>query len=168
MTTTMKLRLVSRATVTLRLVPRSTMVARVLPGVQGPQGDPGDTFPEAAIEFVADGGGLGLTTGLKGFLEVPFACTVTAARMFADTAGSIVVDVWKCTYAQFDGGVTHPVIGDTITSATPPTITASTKSQDTTLTGWTTTLTAGDVLGFNITSVSSITRATLSLDLTRT
>lgn len=125
------------------------------------------TVTPAGLEFVADGGGAVLTTGLKAFLEVPFDATITAARLFADRVGSIVLDVWKCTYSQFDAGVTHPVLGDAITSVTPPTITAATKSENTTLTNWTVALHAGDVLGFNITSVSSIKRVTLSLDVAR-
>lgn len=116
-----------------------------------------------AIEFVIDGGGSTITTGVKGYLEVPFACTITAARMFADQSGSIVVDVWKDTYANYP-----PVDADSITASAPPTISSTTKSQDTTLTGWTTTVSAGDVLGFNVDSCTSIQRCIVSLRITRT
>jgi hypothetical protein len=117
----------------------------------------------SALECVIDGGGAVITTGVKGDLEVPFNCTINSARMFADQSGSIVVNVWKDTYANFP-----PVVGDKITASAPPTITADDQSQDSTLTGWTTTLSAGDVLRFNVDSVSSITRVTLSLRVTRT
>lgn len=121
----------------------------------------------SGIEFVADGAGVPLTTGLKAFVEIPFNCTVTSNRMFADEVGSLVIDVWRCTYAQFDAGATHPVFADRITDSTPPTIAVASKSEDTTLAGWSTTLNKGDVIGFNITSCVAIKRATLSLDVTR-
>jgi hypothetical protein len=115
-----------------------------------------------SIEFVIDGGGATITTGVKGYLEVPFACTVTAARLFADQSGSIVVNVWKDTYANFP-----PLVADKITASAPPTISSATKSQDTTLTGWTTAIAAGDILAFNVDSVTTIQRVTISLTVTR-
>lgn len=121
------------------------------------------------ITFVIDGGGSAITTGVKGDLICDFGCTINSATLLADQAGAIVVDVFKCTYAQYDAGATHPVSGDKITSGTPPTITASnTKSQDTTLSSWTTSISAGDVLRFNVNSATTITRVTLILKVTRT
>lgn len=138
-------------------------------GNTGPTGITGATGPGAVVglEVTLDGGGATLTTGTKGYFEVPFNCVVSAARLFADQSGSIIVDIWKCTYAQFDAGATHPVAADKVTASAPPTITTATKSQDTTLTGWTTSWSAGDIIGLNITSVTSIQRVTLSLKATR-
>jgi len=124
--------------------------------------------PIAAIQFVIDGGGSTITTGLKGYLEVPFACTINQATLLADASGSIVVNVWKCTYAQFDAGGTHPVAADKITASAPPTISTATKAQDATLTGWTTSISAGDILAFNVDSVTTIKRVTLDLKVTKT
>jgi len=114
-----------------------------------------------AIEFVIDGGGSTITTGVKGDIEVPYACTITAARLLADQSGSIVVNVWKDTYANF-----APTAGDKITASAPPTISSASKSQDTTLTGWTTSISAGDILRFNVDSVTTIQRVTVSLTVT--
>ena len=115
-----------------------------------------------AVGIVIDGGGTVLTTGVKGFVEVPFACTITAATLLSTdasvTSGSIVIDVWKDTYAAYP-----PVVGDSITASAKPTLSSATKSRDTTLTGWTTAIAAGDVLGFSVTSVSLLTRVTLTL-----
>ncbi len=120
------------------------------------------------IVVVIDGGGSVITTGLKGYLgPVPFDGTITQASLVADQSGSIVVDVWKCTYAQFDAGSTHPVSGDKITASAPPTITTATKSQDSTLTGWTTAFAAGDIFALNVNSATTIQRATLSLKFTK-
>jgi hypothetical protein len=113
--------------------------------------------------ITVDGGGSALSTGLKGYVSVPFDCAILSATMLADQSGSAVVDVWRCTYSQFDAGSTHPVSGDKITASAPPTITSTYKSQDATLTGWTTTLSANDVLAFNVNSASTITKLTLVL-----
>lgn len=117
---------------------------------------------EGALEVVLDGGGVALTTGVKGFIEVPFACTVTGWRLVADQSGSIVVDVWKDTYANFP-----PVDGDRIAGTEKPTLSSAQKAEDTNLTTWTTALAKGDWLAFEIESATTVTRVTLSLLLQR-
>jgi len=115
-----------------------------------------------AIGLILDGGGSVLTTGIKGFVEVPFACTITAATLLSSdaavTSGSVVVDVWKDVYANYP-----PTVADTITASAKPTLSSATKSKDTTLTGWTTSIAAGDVIGFKVDSVALLTRVTLTL-----
>lgn len=123
----------------------------------------GATGGVVAIVWVIDGGGSTITTGIKGDLSIPFACTITGARLLADQTGSIVIDVWKDTYANYP-----PVDADSITSATPPTISSATKSDNTTLSGWTTSIAAGDTLRFNVDSVTTIEFVTLTLRATRT
>ena len=83
--------------------------------------------------------------------------------MLADQSGSAVVDIWKDSYANYP-----PTDADTITAAAVPTISAATKSQDSTLTGWTTSITAGDILGFNVDSAATIERLTLILKVKKT
>jgi len=122
-----------------------------------------NSLKTATITFIIDGGGSAITTGIKGDLEIPFGCTINQVTMLADQSGSIVVDIWKDTYANYP-----PVVGDTITAAAKPTITTATKSQNATLTGWTTSVTAGDTLRFNVDSATTITRVTISLKVTRT
>lgn len=111
-----------------------------------------------SIQYVIDGAGAVLTTGLKGYLEVPYACTILSATLLADVSGSVVVDIWKDTYANYP-----PVVADTITASAKPTISAALKAQDATLTGWNKTVAAGDILAFNIDSVTSIKRLSISL-----
>jgi len=119
-------------------------------------------FPLATITFIIDGGGSAITTGQKGHLEIPFACAIKRVTMLADQSGSIVVDIWKDTYANVP-----PTDADSITASAPPTISSAQKSQDATLTGWTTAITAGDILAFNVDSCSTITRVTISLKVER-
>lgn len=114
-----------------------------------------------AITFVVDGGGSALTTGIKADVYVPYAATITAVTMLADQSGSVVVDIWKDTYGNYP-----PTVADTITASAKPTITTAVKSQDNTLTGWTTVITAGDTLRFNIDSATTITKLNLTLTVT--
>ncbi len=117
----------------------------------------------ATITFVINGGGTVITTGIKGDLEIPFACTINRSTLLADQSGSIVVDIWKDTYANYP-----PVVGDSITASAKPTISSATKAQDSTLTGWTTSITAGDTLRFNVDSITTCTSVTVSLKVTKT
>lgn len=112
--------------------------------------------------FTINGNGTVLPTGVVGDLEVPFACTITGVTMLADQSGSVVVDIWKDTYANYP-----PTVADTIVAAAKPTISAATKSTDATLTGWTTAIAAGSTLRFNIDSVATITRLQIALKVKR-
>ena len=116
----------------------------------------------ATITFIIDGGGSAITTGEKGHLRIPFACTINRVTMLADQSGSIVVDIWKDTYANFP-----PDNADSITAAAPPTITTAVKSEDDTLTDWTTAIAADDILAFNVDSCATIERVTISLKVTK-
>lgn len=116
-----------------------------------------------SLNFIIDGGGSAITTGVKGFIEIPFACTINQVTTLANQSGSIVVDIWKDTYANYP-----PTVADTITSSAKPTLSSATKAQDSTLTGWTTSVSAGDILGFNVDSATTVTRVTIALKLTRT
>ena len=109
-----------------------------------------------------DGGGSAITTGIKGDLEIPWNATINRATVVCDQSGSIVVDLWKDTYANYPA-----TVADTITASAKPTISAATKAQDTTLTGWTKALSAGDVIRFNVDSASTVTRCTVSLKVTK-
>lgn len=104
-----------------------------------------------------------ITAGDQGDLTIPFGCTITEWTMLADVSGSAVIDIWKDTYANYP-----PTVADTITGSAKPTISAATKGQSSTLTGWTATITAGDTLRFNVDSASTLNRVTLSLKVKRT
>lgn len=114
------------------------------------------------ITYVIDGGGAAITTGIKGDFSVPAGCTITSVTALADQTGSITIDIWKDTYANFP-----PTDADSITSAAPVTISSATKATDSTLTGWTTSISAGDILRFNVDSASTVTRVTLEIRVTK-
>jgi hypothetical protein len=135
--------------------------------VTGPTGTTGPTGPaaSASIDFVIDGAGSAITTGVKGDLRVPFAGTIDSWTILADQSGTIMIDVWKDTLANFP-----PTIADSMCTGKEPYIAPSAAyAEDTTITDWTTDdISAGDVLRFSVASNTSITRATLSLKVTRT
>jgi hypothetical protein len=116
------------------------------------------------IDFIADGGGSVLTTGVKGYLKVDFPCTINEVTLLADQTGSIVMDIAKSTYAGFPPSFPSA----SITASSVPTISSGVKYDDTTLSGWTTTINAGDILAFQVkTSPTNITRVTVALKVTR-
>lgn len=117
----------------------------------------------ATVLCVIDGGGSAITTGIKGDVVVDFGCVIEQWTLLADQSGSIVVDIWKDTFAN-----APPTGADTITASAKPTISSASKAQSGVLTGWTTTITAGDVLRYNVDSVSTVTRVTLALKVRRT
>jgi hypothetical protein len=115
------------------------------------------------INLIIDGGGSAITAGIKGDVELPFSGVLTGAKILADQSGDIVFDLWKQVFASFP-----PTVTETITASAKPTIAGGISYEDTSLTGWTTTFAAGDILRINVDSASTITRATLSLSAHRT
>lgn len=121
-----------------------------------------DPNPDSAIVLVLDGGGSAITTGIQADVLVPFNCTILEATLLADQSGSIKIDIWKDSYANFP-----PDNADTITGANEPEISSGTKDQDSTLTSWTKTLSVGDILRINVDSCTTIEKCTLILKVER-
>jgi hypothetical protein len=116
-----------------------------------------------ALEITIGGGSGAISVGVFADFVVPYDCTVIEWTLLGDQTGSLVLDLWKDTYANFP-----PTIGDTITGTDKPTISASTKGQSSALTGWTTALSRGDIIRINVDSSATITRTTLVLAVRRT
>jgi hypothetical protein len=95
-------------------------------------------------------------------IELPFAGVWTAWRIFNDSAGSIVYDLWRDAYANFP-----PTVADRITASDKPTTSGAAKAAGA-CTGWTTAFAAGDVVRINVDSTSGLARSVLSLSYTRT
>lgn len=112
------------------------------------------------IPVMVDGGGTTIVSGYKGVVAIDTPGTIVEAKMLSadNLTGSIVMDLWKSTYAGHS-----PTVANTITASAKPTIVAGTKTTNTTLTGWTLGLAAGDELAINVDSVSSFQRVLLSL-----
>ena len=119
------------------------------------------------FNYIIDGGGSAITTGIKSDIEIPFDCTITSVTLLGDQSGSIVIDLWKTTYSAFDNS-THPVVGDSITASAKPTLSSASKSTDSTLTGWTKSITSGDIIRVNVDSCTTTERCVLIIGFTRT
>lgn len=117
---------------------------------------------EDSLQFIIDGGGQTIVTGQKGHLVVPYSCRIKGWTLLANTSGSVVVDIWKDTYANFP-----PTNLDSIAGSEKPTLSSVAKAQDNNLTTWSLDLVKGDILGYNIDSVSAISRLTLNLDVSK-
>jgi hypothetical protein len=113
------------------------------------------------IGITVDGGGSAITTGAKGYVTVPFAGTISAWYLTGDQSGSIVFDVWKIAT-----GSALPTVTNTITASAKPTLSSAAAGNSSTLTGWTTSVSAGDIIGFNVDSITTLTKATLVLKVT--
>ncbi len=114
------------------------------------------------VNYIIDGGGEAITTGIKGFVQVP-AGTIEAWSILPDQSGSIKIDVWRDTYANYP-----PEDADSLCNGHEPELSASTKAQDTDLSDWTSVaLVEGDILGYNVDSVDTVERVTLSLKVRR-
>lgn len=109
-----------------------------------------------------DGGGNVITTGVKGYVTIPYDCTITGWDIFADQVGSCVIDLWKDSYANF-----APTIADTITGSEKPTLSSQQKNRDTSLSTWTTNVTTGDIIAFNVDSATTVTRVNVIIKVTK-
>lgn len=118
----------------------------------------------ATANFIIDGGGSAITTGVKGDIKVDFACDIAGATLLADQSGSIVVDIWK---KAFSSTGYPPTVANTITASAKPTIASTLTYNSTTLTGWTTSVAAGDTFRFNVDSITTLTRCTVVLKLVK-
>ncbi len=105
-----------------------------------------------------------ITTGIKGDISFDVACTISAWRILSTVSGSIVIDIWKDTLANFP-----PDNSDSITNGHEPTLTTATNAEDTDLSDWTTlAIAVGNILRFNVDSVTSCTKVKLQLKVTLT
>ena len=108
-----------------------------------------------------NGGGFAPLTGIIGYTVIPYNGTITGWNIVSDISGSCVIDVWKAA------GVV-PTVANTIAGTEKPTLTAQQLNSDSTLTTWTTAVTAGDVIGFNLDSASTLTSVNLIITILKT
>ena len=117
---------------------------------------------DQTINFIIDGGGSEITTGIKGYFIVPRAITLTGWTVVSDAAADAVIDLWETDYAG------HPAdSGDSIIGAgTKPSFSSSDKGIGNTSDWATLRLVAGDIVTVNVDSVATMTLITLGLNFT--
>lgn len=111
---------------------------------------------KGAFGITIDGSGSVLTTGQKGFFIVPYNLGITGWDIVANTTGNCAIDIWKNT--------TFPTVSDSITGTQKPMLSDNQfQSNPSPLTTWTTGLTSGDIIVFNLISATTISKLTLSV-----
>jgi len=124
-------------------------------------------FSDVSLEFVIDGGGSAITTGVKGYLVVPFHGTVSHVTVLADQVGSIVIDIWRIAMNQINSDF-PPTDANSITNGNEPTI-----DNDYHFvvgsTGWAdgNKMNKYDIVAFNVDSCDTITRVTIEISIAR-
>lgn len=119
-------------------------------------------FSQSSFGVTIDGGGSVIATGIMGYVTIPYNCTITGWDIFADQSGSCVIDVWKDTYANF-----APNNADSIAGTEKPTLASQQKNRDTSLSSWTTSISAGDIIAFNVDSATTVTRVNVIIKVTK-
>lgn len=114
---------------------------------------------KAIVISIGDVTGGTISTGVKLYVEVPVPLKIKGWTLLADASGSIVIDVWKDTYANFP-----PTNADSIAGSEKPTLSSQQKNQDIALSTWTTTdIDVGDVLAFEVESATTVKQVTLTI-----
>jgi hypothetical protein len=114
----------------------------------------------ATIGTTIDGSGGTITIGQKGYVQIPYACTITGWRLIANAAGSIVIDIYK------NPAPTIPVT--LVTTTGKPTLSGVQTNTSTSLGGWTTTaVAANDMIGFTVFSATTVSWVILQIFVTK-
>lgn len=109
-----------------------------------------------SIAVIFDGQGSALVAGGIKYVPVPFACTIAAWTITVDT-GTVTVDVKKIA-----AGTALPTAS--ITASATPAIASNNVLRSTTLTGWTTAVSANDILGVLLSASASATNVSFMLE----
>ncbi|MCI0556943.1 MAG: hypothetical protein MN733_00485, partial [Nitrososphaera sp.] len=108
----------------------------------------------ATVGISFDGAGSALTAGGTTFVSVPYSATITGWTLLADTTGSMVLDVKRCT--GFNCNPTTSIAG-----TEKPTLSSVWANQDNSLSSWTTAVAADSKFAFVLDSASTVTKANL-------
>ena len=110
------------------------------------------------VNYVIDSGSLPMQVGDKGSLTIDVTGVIENIRVLSDQTGDIVFEIEKCTFADYPNFTS-------ITNSASVQLTNTDKYFDDVLNNWTSTITAGEILRFNVISVNNIRRLLISLKL---
>ena len=121
----------------------------------------------ATIGATVDGSGGVITAGIKGYVQIPYACTITSWRIITNTtaSGTITFDIYRAASPTIP---TASIVG----AGTKPSLTSFGSTQTTassSLGSWTSTsISANDILAFNVESgATTFSWAILQLFVTK-
>lgn len=101
--------------------------------------------------------GSALTSGSVVYFTVPYACTISAWNISVD-AGTVTFDIWKIAT-----GSAVPTVSNTITASAKPALSSGTSLHSTSMSGWTTSVTANDIFGIQLNTVATAKFAELDI-----
>jgi hypothetical protein len=111
--------------------------------------------------FTADGAGSTVATGQSGYTVMKGAGTIVGWSIAAKgSSPTCTIDVWKIA-----SGTALPTVSNTI-MGTKPALATGNVLESTTMTGWTTSFSDGDIFGYNIDSVANATWIVFTLNAT--
>lgn len=111
------------------------------------------------VSFGIDGGGSAITTGQKGTIEVPYNFDIIRWTIIADQSGSANIDMWSRDYST-----TLPTPANSVTGNIGMTLSTATANQSSSISNWRMNrINAGNVLTYNVQSVSTVTKLTVNL-----
>ena len=105
-----------------------------------------------AVSFLFDGGGSALSGTVTRCQQVNYSGTIQEVTLLADASGSATVDVQTVAYASYTG----PGSASSITASDTPALSSAVAYQDSTLTGWTTSLSANTMVCFVLSSPTTV------------
>ncbi len=105
-------------------------------------------------------GGNALSSGAVTYFTLPYGCTIAAWNITISPADTATFDIWKIAT-----GTAIPTVTNSIVASAAPAIASGTALHSTTLTSWTTTVTANDIFGIKLQAVGgTATQVTLNVE----
>jgi len=112
----------------------------------------------AMLSYGLDNDGTALNTGIQGSVHIPYGLDIIRWTLIGDQSGSANIDLWSSEYG------TVPTVANSVTGNIGMTISTATANQSGDIDNWRMTrINAGNVVTFNVQSVSTITRLTINL-----
>lgn len=124
----------------------------------------------STVGITIDGGGSVPSTGIKGFIQIPFGCTITGWSIVADQSGSASLDIWFLAGSAPPAAPGIPTSSNKISASAPAALSSAQSAAGgaSAISTWTAALSQWGTLAFNLSSVTTCTRITLELQLSRT
>ena len=115
---------------------------------------------------VVDGQGGVCNTGIVGYIRFPYACTIAGWGLTSDgSSPTCTWDIWKVA-----AGTSLPTVANTIINTgaggVKPFISTGNVNSSSSVTNWTTAISAGDIVGYNLDANTIGTKITLTLTTT--
>jgi hypothetical protein len=116
-----------------------------------------DAAKTFTINMIINGGGSVLVPGDNMEIVTDKAGTIVGCVVLSKISGSFTGTIKKSSYSGYPGSLTS------IVASAKPTLSSAQKSTDSTLTGWTTSFSAGDIFEASTDTATTVQRVTIAL-----